>query len=328
MKHERRDAPAVLVFGAGSVGLGAGSFLLSGGGAVDFVARPATCEALAAHGLRRTGILGGADHAPGSFGIAARTSDAPRPPYDYILVTVKSYDSAVAAGELAAASGLLSPEGRIVLLQNGWGNATPFLPRFGESRILHGRVITGFRRLAPHHADITVHADAVRIGSLFGGPGGAAQDLCEAMSAGGLPCTPSADIAADLWEKILYNCALNPLGAILDAPYGALAASPPTRPILDAVIAEVYETMTAAGYHARAENLEAYLKRFHEQLLPPTARHESSMLQDLRAGRRTEIDALTGAVLALAGDQGRALPYNAQLHGMIRFLEGRGAPRE
>jgi 2-dehydropantoate 2-reductase len=64
---------------------------------------------------------------------------------------------------------------------------------------------------------------------------------------------------------------------------------------------------------------------FWDELLPPTAAHESSMLQDLRAGRRTEVAALNGAVVELAGVCGLDVPVNRALLQLIRAREQRRA---
>jgi len=79
--------------------------------------------------------------------------------------------------------------------------------------------------------------------------------------------------------------------------------------------------MGAAGYRTRYPDAGAFLKALYEELLPPTAKHESSTLQDLRAGRRTEIDALNGAVVKLAEAHGIDVPVNRRLVTMIHELE-------
>ena len=72
--------------------------------------------------------------------------------------------------------------------------------------------------------------------------------LANAITNGGIPTEVSKAIEKDLWSKMLYNCALNPLGAILGATYGALAASPFTRRIMDQVVNEIYSVMKHCGY--------------------------------------------------------------------------------
>ena len=106
-------------------------------------------------------------------------------------------------------------------------------------------------------------------------------------------------------------------------PYGALAESEDTRALMRDVAEEIFRVMQAAGYRTRYPDADAFLAALYEELLPPTARHESSTLQDLRAGRRTEIDALNGAVVRLAEAHGVEVPVNRSLVAMIRKLEER-----
>jgi 2-dehydropantoate 2-reductase len=82
--------------------------------------------------------------------------------------------------------------------------------------------------------------------------------------------------------------------------------------------------MQAAGHETHWPSAAAWLADFYARLLPPTAAHESSMLQDLRAGRRTEIDAITGAVVALAARHGVEAPVSRAVLSLVRFLEARG----
>ncbi|MCC6144895.1 MAG: 2-dehydropantoate 2-reductase [Candidatus Hydrogenedentes bacterium] len=312
----------IIIFGERSVGLGLGSALLKAGATVDFVGSEETVHALRQSGLSRRGIFGTVDHPPSSFCAATRLADLPDEPCDYLLVTVKSFDTA-AASQAIAAYPALSAQTRIVLLQNGWGNAEIFVESVPQARIFSGRVITGFRRPEPHQVDITVHADAVHLGSLFGAARDEVAALAEAMSLGGIPCITTDTIGADLWAKLLYNCALNPLGAILQVTYGTLGANAHTRRIMDAVVHEAFAAMQAAGHATHWSSPDAYLDDFYHKMLPPTADHESSMLQDIRSGRRPEIEAITGAVLDLAGRHGLEAPHNAMLFHMIRFLHER-----
>jgi 2-dehydropantoate 2-reductase len=119
---------------------------------------------------------------------------------------------------------------------------------------------------------------------------------------------------------MLYNCALNPLGAILDVPYGELAKSPFTKDLMNRITGEVFAVMTAAGFRTHWQSAEGFLKAFYDKLVPATAGHKSSMLQDIAAGKKTEIDSLTGAVLALADRHHIDVPYNRAVFSLIKFL--------
>jgi 2-dehydropantoate 2-reductase len=135
----------------------------------------------------------------------------------------------------------------------------------------------------------------------------------------------SPDIESELWSKMLYNCALNPLGALIGVAYGELGRHAETRAIIEATIAEIFALLEATGRRTRWRTAQEYLHVFWSQLLPPTAAHESSMLQDLRAGRPTEVDALNGAVVALAHESGLDVPVNRALVQLIRAREARRA---
>jgi 2-dehydropantoate 2-reductase len=313
----------VVVFGAGAVGLGLASALLAAGERVRIVARGATADALRTHGLLRTGLFGRVLAPAGSFGVAESVDALPGNAADFVLVATKAFDTEAAAGALAAARQGIGPRTRFVLCQNGWGNAERFAARFPDERVFSARVITGFRRIAAHHVEVTVHAEPVHVGSLFGASVTAVAPLCAAIAKGGLPCEPSRRIAEDLWAKLLYNATLNPLGAILGASYGALGSSPHARPVMEALARESFATMRAAGFRTHWPNADAWLADFRARLLPPTAAHESSMLQDLRGGRRTEIDAITGAVVELAARHGVDVPVSRSVLGLVRFLEAR-----
>jgi 2-dehydropantoate 2-reductase len=122
---------------------------------------------------------------------------------------------------------------------------------------------------------------------------------------------------------MLYNCALNPLGALLGVSYGTLAEQPTTRSLMDRLVEEVFAVMLAAGYATHWSTSAEFLAAFYGRLVPDTAEHKSSMLQDITAGKRTEIDALTGAVITLAAQHGLDVPYNHAVYQLVRFIENR-----
>jgi 2-dehydropantoate 2-reductase len=318
-----RDHVRVLIYGGGAVGLGIASCLLHSGNDVDILARPETVAALESEGLTRTGIFGQVHAKPGAFRCYRSLSEACSGPYDFILICTKSFDSARTAQNLDECSRCID-HATLVLFQNGWGNAEAFAARFDTRRIFNARVITGFRRPRPCEVEVTVHADSIHIGSLFGLDAKRVERLCRAINVGGIPCETTDAIEKDLWAKMLYNCALNPLGAILRVPYGALADHAETRAMMGQIVHEVFEAMTAGGHTTHWTQPEEFLTVFYDRLVPDTAEHKSSMLQDITAGKRTEIDALNGAVIQLAEAHGIAAPYNSVVYGLIKFLQRPG----
>ncbi len=316
----------LLLYGAGAVGLGLASCLLKNGQKVDLIGRGETVAALQHNGLQRTGLFGDCTAAPESFGAFTSLSELPETQYDFILVCTKSFDTRTSAEQIAAIPFLKNASTPIVLCQNGWGNAEIFAEQFPTSRIKSGRVITGFRRPQKYQVDITVHADAIHLGSLFDDDISGLEILSSAIDAGGIPCQVTPTISKDLWAKLLYNCMLNGLSTVFDVPYGLLGESPHTRELMETIAHEVFAVMTAAGNATHWSSAEDYIDTFYKHQLPPTYNHEPSMLQDIRAGKRTEIDALNGAVVQLGQQHSIPTPANTTLTRMIQFMESNIKP--
>lgn len=324
-KNDKGDRLRTVIIGAGAVGLGLGSCLHAAGQAVSFVVRDtATAHSLEQHGIERTGLFGDVRVAPGEVQVLRSIEALSRHEADCVLVCTKTTATPTLAEELGAVWSTLPGMPALVVCQNGWGNAEIFAERIAVERIFNAMIITGFRRLAPHSVEVTVHANPIRVGSLFGADLAPVRPLCSAIDRGGIPCEPSEDIGRDLWAKVLYNCLLNPLGALVGVPYGELGERASTRCIMEKVAREVFAVLEAGGQRTHWPDPESYLRTFYDELLPPTAEHESSMLQDLRAGRATEVDALSGAVAALGQERGIDTPVNLALCHLVHVAELRG----
>ena len=311
----------ILLYGAGAVGLGLASCLLKSGEHVDLIGREDTVDALQQNGVQRTGLFGDFTAAPESLGAYASLKELPPTEYDFILVSTKSFDTRTSAEQIVGIPSLKNAPTPIVLCQNGWGNAEIFAEYFPKERIKSGRVITGFRRPHKYQVDITVHADAIHLGSLFDNEVSGLEPLSAAIDAGGIPCEVTPTVSQDLWAKMLYNCMLNGLSTVFDVPYGVLGESPHTRELMENIAHEVYAVMTAAGYATHWASAEDYIDTFYKHQLPPTTSHEPSMLQDIRAGKQTEIDALNGAVMQLGQQHNLPVPYNIAIYRIIKFME-------
>ncbi len=316
---KRWPMTTVWIVGAGAVGLGLGSFLLQSGTRVVFVGRERTCGLLSSDGLVRTGIFGRFAAPSDQFDVQTSLDLRETQLPNLLLICIKSYDSQTLARQLLETDWVRESGCPLVLCQNGWGNAEIFAKQFPRQRVFSARVITGFQRLAPNHVNVTVHAAPIRMGSLFGADASVLQPLCDRLAAGGIAAETTPTVVRDLWSKMLYNCCLNPLGAILAVPYGQLGEHESTRGIMDRIAAEVFQVMHSNGHSTHWDDVAGFLDAFYHQMLPPTRKHESSMLQDLRAGRRTEIDALCGEIVRLAESSRIETPTNRMLYDLIRF---------
>jgi 2-dehydropantoate 2-reductase len=313
----------VLVFGAGAVGLGLASFLLQGEQRVHLVGKEKTALALRKNGLKRRGIFGEVWFSPQQFTVSSNLVETGRETFDFYLICTKSHDTENSARQLKGESNLARQKSPIVLCQNGWGNAEIFSRFFPNKQVFNARVITGFIRPEPHVVDVTVHAQPVHLGSLFHEYSTCLLDLAEALSQGGIPSAVTNGIGKDLWAKMLYNCPLNGLGAVLQVPYGHLGASGNSRAIIKQIVEEVFQVMQGLDYESHWQSSEEYLQYFYAKLLPSTYEHESSMLQDIRAGRNTEIEALNGVIVKEGRKLGMDVSCNEIVRNQVLFLQNR-----
>ncbi|MBC8283821.1 MAG: ketopantoate reductase family protein [Nitrospinae bacterium] len=309
----------VLVIGAGAGGVGLSSFLLQSGCSVTLVGRRDTVLALEEKGLDRIGIFGVLHSSPEAFDAFSNLREVSSGNYDFILICVKSFDTEEVGRQLHQLSKFEAA--KMVLCQNGWGNAETFAKFFPQKNIFNARVITGFIRPEVNKVDVTVHAQPVHLGSLFDADLKDITPLAQALDKGGIPCAVTAEIAKDLWAKMLYNCSLNALGAILEVPYGSLGEKESTRKIMEGIVEEVFTVMQALNYETHWSSAQDYLKEFYGKFLPSTYEHESSMLQDLRAGKSTEIEAINGVIAAEGMKRKIEVPYNISVCNLIRFLQ-------
>ena len=172
-------------------------------------------------------------------------------------------------------------------------------------------------------ASSTVHADSILIGSLYNSDIDILGDLCKSITIGGIPCKYTDSIEKDLWAKMLYNCLLNPLGAIFNVTYGELAESENTCLIMKSIAEEIFRVIAAAGYRTHWNDVNEYLQTFYARLLPATAKHEASMLQDIKTHRRTEIDAMNGEIVRIGKEYNLNVDVNRTIFNIIKFIESK-----
>jgi 2-dehydropantoate 2-reductase len=319
-------SPEYLIYGAGAIGSVIGAFLHKIGRSVTYAGRGEHFRVFSEKGLRITGIWG--EHfvpAEDVQDVQILSIPALEKQFSIILLCVKSKDTEAAAAEAAP---LLKKDGIMVSIQNGLNNWEAIARQVGEDRTVGARVIFGAEIPEPGCARVTVNADDVLLGEPFlpvNRPLLVA--LEEDLSLPGIPCriVSKDDIWAAIWGKVLYNCSLNPLGALLEVAYGKLGENAETRGIIKVIIEEIFHVMRAKGVKVPYQDADEYYYYLMERQLPPTVDHRASMLQDILLGRQTEIDALNGAISLYARDYGISTPYNDLLTALIKFKEKKKA---
>lgn len=139
--------------------------------------------------------------------------------------------------------------------------------------------------------------------------------ISEAFVAGGLKCPVEADLREQLWVKLLGNAAFNPMSALTRATMAQMGALPETRAVLRAVMEEASAVAAALGVPLSVpveKRLEGGIR---------VGEHKTSMLQDLEAGRRLELDCIGGAVVELADRLGITAPHTRTLYACAKLLD-------
>ncbi len=318
----------VLVFGAGAIGSVLGGFLAEAGHDVTLLGRPWHLEVIRREGLRITGLWGD-HHLPAGaclwqagrhrLSTAASVEELPAATaFDWILLCVKAHQTAEAANSLPRA---LGPQTLLCACQNGLGNYETLIRTVDPDRVALGRVIFGVE-LSPGAARVTVCADDMVLGAPARGfPRERLSALAEALRFSGIPCRTTESIWPVLWAKVLYNCALNGLSTVLEVPYGALLAQPGASRLMPVILEEAYRVAAAHEVRLEPASASAYLERLRATLIPATASHLPSMLQDLRRGKPTEIEAMNGAIVRLAGQVNLPAPANALVTRLVHAKE-------
>ena len=304
-----------LVYGLGAIGSAFAAFLRRAGHEVYALGRQKHIKPIRERGLKVGGIWG--EFSVFLNGVGERLEELPVKDFDIVILSVKSYDTKRALEELKKVNFRF-----LLLTQNGYGNYEEAVKVFGKERVILSRVIFGAEIPQGGEVKITVIADDVVIGNPHKAiDEGTLKEIAQVINAAGIPCRYSPDVYKYLWDKILYNSALNPLGALLETNYGTLAHLKETREIMNRIIEEIFAVAKAKGIELFWKSAEDYKKHFYEKLIPPTAAHYPSMLQDIRAGKKTEIDSLNGAIVELGKTAGVSTPINWTITQLVKAKE-------
>lgn len=312
----------VAIIGAGAMGCLFGARLRAAGHAVTFIVRRPEAAAL----LKERGVRLDPPSGSGLPPVTVRGFDATM---DYaavrnaslVLVLVKASATGAVAVSLAPHLGLSVREGAFVLsLQNGLGNCEALCAHIPAGRVAAGVTGNGAALLGEGHIRLGGTAETV-VGELDGSPSERLADICAAFSAAGLPARVSGNITGAVWTKLMVNVGINALSALTGLRNGRIVSEPESFSVAAAAVREAAAVAAASGIRLETEDAVAHMKRGGEL----TALNETSMLQDLRAGRTTEIEALNGEIERRGKALGIPVPVNATLAALIRLREKGGA---
>ncbi len=235
---------------------------------------------------------------------------------EIILFCVKAQDNETAAQQIAPH---LAPNAIVVSLQNGVDNVER-LRAAAQIDALPCVVYVAAGMSAPDRVKHNGRGDLV-IGEFTAAAAAPASPRVERVAAlfesAGVKCVPSPNIAADLWSKLMMNCAGNAITAIAQCSYGRVAAHEPSRAVVTAIINECIAVARSSGVTLHPiDHVAAAIK-----LATALGDATSSTAQDLARGKRTEVDALNGYIARRGAQLNIPTPVNSTLWALLKLLE-------
>ncbi len=301
MKH-------IMIVGAGSVGGFFGAHLGRRYPNVTFLLRPGTQAALEKNGLTIQSAIGD------SFTIHPQSASDPKelPAPDLIILGIKAYDLEETMNQLEP---VLRPTTTILTLQNGVTIEDRLTRRFGPDRIVGGVAFIYSKILEP---GVIAHykKGMVAIGELMGMESPRAQAIAQLFLDAGISCTISRDIRRSKWEKMCWNCVFNPLTVLLNDCVAKALDHPELQTVISTIVREVSAVAMAAHRIPLSEDMPEKVVKASQEVRDI----HTSMYDDWKAGRGTEIDDLNGYISRKGKELGIPTPMNDFLTALLSVM--------
>jgi 2-dehydropantoate 2-reductase len=237
-------------------------------------------------------------------------------PCDLVILATKAMHVAQAA---ESAKALLGPETVVLSIQNGLGGPDTAARVLGRERLAVG-VVGGFgaSMRGPGHAHHN-GMELVRLGELAGPVTPRLEAVADAWRSAGFRVKTFDDIDQLVWEKLICNVCFSGTCAVTDRTIGEVMGDADAWQVASGCAVEAYQVARKRAIRLGFDDPVAYVRDFGSKI--PNAR--PSMLLDLMAKRRSEVDAINGAIPPAAKALGLAAPYNEVVSGLVRAKERR-----
>jgi 2-dehydropantoate 2-reductase len=301
----------VAVVGAGAMGcLYAGALHRAGADVTLVDVNPEHIAAINKHGLEldtRAGVE--------TLPLRAVRPEEASETADLVVLFTKTFHTDTA---LAGVQAIIGPETHVLTLQNGLGNDEAVAKHVARDRVIAGVSTLPSDLVGPGR--VRSHGEGgSKIYPAFGGDPAFAQRVADLLTQGGLPTHLEPDIQAAIWSKAIFNATMNTLCALTRRTPGFLGAQAESRALIRAMVLEGTAAAKAAGIAIDAQPI----LDLTEISVTDHADHEASMLQDVKAGRRTEVDAINGAIVRAAREAGVAVPVTETLWRLVKLEEAK-----
>ncbi len=305
------DRLRVAVVGAGAIGGVLGARLQQAGHDVVFIARGATLDALRSRGL----ILESIDGDLTLPSVQVTDDPATVGLVDVVLVCVKATQIASLAPSLRP---LVGPATAVIPVQNGVEASELLAAALGAGNVLEGLGRVLVEQVAPGHIRHTAVTPIIEFGRRAGGPEQSAAyaqipRFATALRDAGLVAELPDDMGVAQWEKFLFIEPIGAVGAAARVPFGVVRSVPQSRALIDAALHEVRNVGQAVGIAWSGDAIARVWARYDS--LP--ADGSTSLQRDLMAGRPSEFDAQTGAVVRIGRVHGVPTPVHDVLYAVL-----------
>jgi 2-dehydropantoate 2-reductase len=299
----------ILMVGAGSVGGFFGAHLAKASSSVCFLLRPKTLAAVKQNGLT-------VRSAKGSFTVHPSAASDPRdlPKPDLIILSVKAYDLNEVMNQIEP---VLTDQTVILTLQNGVDTEDRILARFQRDCVVGGVAFIYSKIAAPGVID-HYKKGAVSIGELMGHQSPRLLAIADLFKQAGIPCQLTDDVRRSKWEKMCWNCVFNPLTVMIDDKVAKALDHAEMLRVIHQVVGEVVAVAAAVKVPLPADMAEKVVRWTQE-----IRDIHTSMYDDWKAGRSTEIDFLNGHVSKIGREFGIPTPLNDLLTAVIKTITER-----
>jgi len=266
-------------------------------------------DAMRSRGLRVEGASGDR-----TVRVNATTDAREAGPCDLVVLATKAMHVAAAAQTVQV---LLKVETPVVSIQNGLGGPETAASVLGRDRVMVG-VVGGFgaSMRAPGHAHHN-GMELVRLGE-FGGPiTPRLKKVEQTWKSAGFRVKVFDDIDQLVWEKLICNCSLSGPCGVTGQTVGEVMADPDLAKVSAACATEAFDVARGKGVRLGFDDPVAYTREFASKI--PLSR--PSVLLDLMAGRKSEIDVINGSIPCVGRSVGVAAPVNEAITGLVHAKE-------
>ncbi|MFZ0613290.1 MAG: 2-dehydropantoate 2-reductase [Desulfobacterales bacterium] len=301
------------VVGAGPVGCIVAAFLARKGHNVtlcDVV--PELIEPALKPGI----VIEGAENLQQSVSrVTTSIDDLGADPPDVIFITVKANANALIA---SAIEGFHREGLYVVSWQNGIDTERVFADILGEKSVMRAVVNYGCGLMAPGHVRMPFHHPPHYLQELDAQSAPVARGIAGALSDCGLSTAHTGQIISMVWRKAILNACMNPVCAVTGLTMVQAMNDPIVFPIVDALVKECVKV-------ARANEIELGWNFYPNAIdyMGKAGAHKPSMLMDIEAGRRTEVDFINGKFVDYGRQAGVETPFNTTLLALVKGLESK-----